>query len=86
MRVVQRDVARDRLAAEGDLRLEVLLVLVRDVVARPLLGQLVVDLRWVEGLGSGIGLGLGGRVRVRGRGGSWWWTSTSLRQKVLARP
>ena len=44
MRVVQRHVASDGRAAERDLRLEVLLVLVRDVVARPLLGQLVVDL------------------------------------------
>jgi len=86
VRVVQRDVARDRLAAEGDLRLEVLLVLVRDVVARPLLGELVVDLRWVEGVRVRVRVGVSGTGRVRVRGGSWWWTSTSLRQKVLARP
>ena len=58
MRVVQRHVATDGLAALGDLRLEVLLVLVGDVVARPLLGQLVVDLDVLapEGVGPAVDL------------------------------
>ena len=58
MRVVQRHVAGDGLAAEEYLGLEVLLVLVRDVVARPLLGQLVVDLDVLapEGVGPAVDL------------------------------
>jgi hypothetical protein len=70
--------ASDGLAAEGDLRLEMLLVLVCDVVSRPLLRQLVVDLDVLapEGVGSAVDLGrpavaeplrarVGARVRLR---------------------